>query len=79
MQFTKEQVKFLKEKFNIDISDKFYKIKDGYVSKGAIFYWLSEGGPEQVADEDFEEHLYNILRYPDLYQIKYPKFEVTYI
>ena len=78
MNFTTEQVEFLKEVYNIDVSEKMYKIKDGYVCECSSFYWLSNRGPEEVNKQNFEEHLRNIIFHPELYQTLYPEFEVVY-
>ena len=78
MNFTTEQVEFLKEIYNVDVSEKMYKIKDGYVGESSSFYWLSERGPEKVSEQNFEEHLSNIICHPECYQILYPEFEVIY-
>ena len=78
MNFTTEQVEFLKEVYNIDVSEKMYKIKDGYVCECSSFYWLSDGGPEKVNKQNFEQHLRNIICLPEFYQIQYPEFEVVY-
>ena len=78
MNFTTEQVEFLKEVYDIDISEKMYKIKDGYICEHSSFYWLSKEGPEEVNKQNFEEHLRNIIFHPECYQILYPEFEVVY-
>ena len=71
MNFTTEQAEFLKEVYKIDISEKMYKIKDGYVREYSSFYWLSKEGPEKVNKQNFEEHLRNIICHPECYQILY--------
>ena len=60
MNFTTEQVEFLKDVYNIDVSEKMYKIKDGYVCEHSSFYWLSKEGPEEVNKQNFE-NTYAIL------------------
>lgn len=79
MQFTDEQVEFLKQQFNIDVGNEMYKVKDGYVSSDSIFYWLAEAGVEEVSPENFKDHKRNIQNFPHVYQVKFPKYKITYI
>lgn len=82
MNFSQEQVDFIKHKYDIDVSSDVdvYKVRDGYVSIGDKVWWRSAQGPVQV---DFVEsnlqHFENIKNSPNYYQVSEPTFQISYI
>ena len=52
-----------------------YKVRDGLVEKGDVFWWLCEDMPVKVEARNWLDHLLNLRSYPEAYQIKEPVFK----
>ena len=73
--FTPEQVTYIQQVFQIDVSQEVLPVKDGFVKKGDMIWWLSLNGPEYVkAELDWD----NIKKFPNAYSVKEPKYKIVY-
>jgi len=73
--FSSEQIKYLQQVFQIDVSQEVLPVKDGFVKKSDMVWWLGEFGPEEVLAE---KEWSNIKGYPDAYSVKEPKYKIVY-
>lgn len=74
ISFTEEQIKFLKETYDIEVNEAI-KIRDGYVTKESSVWWWHEYAPEKIIAA---EHWGNIKYYPHLYSIEKPSGKFVY-
>lgn len=73
--FSSEQIKYLQEVFQIDVTQEVLPVKDGFVKKGDTIWWECEDGPEEVkAEKDWD----NIKEFPQYYSIKEPRYRIVY-
>lgn len=72
--FTPEQIAELATTFDLK-PQQTLPVRDGRVSANTLVWWLSEEGPvEERACMSWD----NIKKFPQLYQLKKPKYIVSY-
>lgn len=72
--FTKEQLQYLEKVYDLSpVKDtELFQVRDGVVSKGDTFYWMSRTGVETVNEGNWGRHLDNLRKYGDCYSVQEP-------
>lgn len=57
------------------LNEEFFPVKDGIVTTNSKVWWKCSDGPQLVQVED---HIGNIVLYPEIYQTKEPAYRIVY-
>lgn len=76
--FTTEQLQYLETVYGLKPVEDTLPVRDGVVTKDSMVWWLAAKGPEHVKASD-GTHWNNIERYPNVYQLATPRYEVEYL
>lgn len=75
--FNEGQLRELETIFGLKRDKETLAVRDGVVVRGELIWWRSKDGPKHVVADG--SHWINMSGFPDMYQLKQPRFYVEYI